>query len=489
MVRHRKSALNNTIKDYIVPIIWGIILLLLILKLFSSGDETWNTTIETQNSLESSAFDISYSSPSTEAFISYPWDKQEQITDSIDLYSGETLIVKQWIVKLNSSLWTSIALNKIAELEYTSANNFSLYSSDAWFQVWQDTNISMRYANIQATDRSIFSLTQNEAGSTLYLLSGSAKVSNLEGVSTVISSGQKISISRQNASNKDLDIVNEKWDIDSYFKSSDWFLENNGPVILAQSEAISVEANSNESDNNENTEVVGQEWIFVSFDTLRDEMNIESWLLQVSGSVNSVDVWAITINNVQAPIAESARTFTLSDIQLQKWVNDIVVKVFTNSQDILEKKVFTVYSTNWETPTNQSVTSNSNNVASVNSQWVRTYSVDATDFWFTQPSVTWKFSTTSPEVTIRWVTTAEWIAKVEVNGFELWSFNGSTWRYHAFERFETLEEGTNQYKIDYYGEDDSIVYTDYYTIVKQSTTPVPVETEWEGDEDTPEEAA
>jgi hypothetical protein len=57
---------------------------------------------------------------------------------------------------------------------------------------------------------------------------------------------------------------------------------------------------------------------------------------------------------------------------------------------------------------------------------------------------------------------------VEVNGFKLASFNWSTWRYHAFERFETLEAGTNQYRVDYYGVDGNVVYTDYYTIVKKA---------------------
>jgi len=37
----------------------------------------------------------------------------------------------------------------------------------------------MRYANIEAPAGSILSLTQNEAGSTVYVLAGSAKVTNL----------------------------------------------------------------------------------------------------------------------------------------------------------------------------------------------------------------------------------------------------------------------------------------------------------------------
>jgi hypothetical protein len=100
--------------------------------------------------------------------------------------------------------------------------------------------------------------------------------------------------------------------------------------------------------------------------------------------------------------------------------------------------------------------------------------------------VTGKFVATGSEITIRGVTTAEWISKVEVNWFTLWSFNWSTWRYHAFERFETLEEWTNQYKVDYYGADNTIVYTDYYTIVKNPTTTAEVDEEIISDEEVAE---
>jgi len=464
----RRSSLQNNIKDYLVPIVGWVIILLLILKLLSwdtvspeaVDQDTWDTN---------SNLDISFSWTDTKAFISYPGDKQEEITDSIDLYPGETVTVWEGVISLSSQQWTKISLNKIAELKYNNSWNYSFLSSDAWFELGEDTAVAMRYANIEATKGSIFSITQNEAGSSIYMLSWSAKVSNLEWVSTILSSGQKISISRLNASNKDLDIVNEKWDIDSYFKSSDWFLENNWPVILAQ---VQKDTEENSDSENNDEEIWGQEGIFISFDSLRDEMNTDKKALDVSWSVNSEDVWAITINNIQAPISQWAQTFILTGIPLTKWVNDIVVKVFTTSQDILEKKVFTVYSSNGETLPQTSNSQTTQTVSSVNSQWVTTYSVDATDFWFTAPSVTGKFSTEFWEVTIRWITTAEWIAKVEVNGFELGSFNGSTWRYHAFERFETLEEWSNQYKVDYFWESGNIVYTDYYTIVKQSSSSV-----------------
>lgn len=70
-------------------------------------------------------------------------------------------------------------------------------------------------------------------------------------------------------------------------------------------------------------------------------------------------------------------------------------------------------------------------------------------------------------MTIRGYTNSDQVASVQVNGFTLSSFNGSTWRYHAFERFGTLNEGTNQYKVDYIGANGAVLYTDYFTIVKK----------------------
>jgi len=43
---------------------------------------------------------------------------------------------------------------------------------------------------------------------------------------------KKISITRTNASNEDFDSSNALQDIDSVFKSSDWFLDNKGYELL-----------------------------------------------------------------------------------------------------------------------------------------------------------------------------------------------------------------------------------------------------------------
>lgn len=472
MARYRqKNSFTNTLKDYLVPILWGVFILLILIKVFTGGDDA-NTTTPTTGNSTAQSLDIDFGTEDTQAFIAYSWNTQEEIDDVVNLYLWETITVREWTVMLSDEDGTEISLNRIAEFWFDEPNTYSLKSSDAWLTLSEDSNIAMRYAKVSADAWSILSLTQNEAGSSVYVISWNARVSNLAGVSSVLITGQKISVSRLNASNEDIDLSGEKWDIDSFFKSSDWFLDNNWHIILEEA------LNSTNQEEETSEESPEENWTIgtrVSFNNLRDEMNSDATSLDLRWTINSEEVWTLTFNNEQASIWEW--TFTAS-VALVNGVNDIVVKVYNENKELLEKDVYTVYSSTTVTEQNPEPTTNETTpTAPTNTQWVTTYEVNANDFGFTEPSVTWKFTTSAWEVTIRGVTTAEWISKVQVNGFELGSFNGSTWRYHAFERFETLEEGTNQYRIDYYGDDNTIVYTDYFTIVKQSSSAQAVETE------------
>jgi len=470
----RNVDIQSTIKDYIVPIIGWIIVLIIIISFF----RWWDDSVQIAQKENQTPTSIAFSSTETEAIIRYPGDSQENANETTPLYKWETIIVKEWSVSLTNPGWSIIALNKIAELKYNEDGSYALYSSDAWLTLEEDTSVSMRYANVAWKSWSVISLTQNEAWSTVYVLLWSAKVSNIAWISTNLVQGQKISISRLNASNEDLDIVSEKSTIDSYFKGSDWFIENNWYLAIQQ---------ANKEEDSETltwTGVTEEVWTwdtgtYISFNRLRDEMNVDSNTFNISWTISDSKVWAITIDNKAVTLNIENKSFAIQELPLTAKINDIVVKIYDTDKNILEKKVYTVYTSaelkQEETPepevpaqTPSSETENTGLGASATN-----YEIDATKFAFTEPSTTNKYTTTGSEITIRWNTTAKGISKVKINWFELSSFNGSTWRYHAFERFDTLEEWTNQYRVDYYGTSGAIVYTDYYTIVKKSTTVTP----------------
>ena len=459
--RRHQPKLQDTLKDYIVPIIWWIIVLLIIYSIFSSWSEN-DSAIISENS---NPIILSFWSSNTDAQIIYPWNNRQNIWDKASVFKWESVVVREGSVRLEAVDGTKIHLNKIAELKIENDGSYSLYSSDAWIENTKDIKITMKYATVEAVSWSIFSLTQNEAWSTIYMLQGNAKITNIAWVNTLLVAWQKISIPRLQASNKDFDILNEKASIDSFFKSSDWFIENEGHTIV-----ITPPTEDTQSGSLDTGTWASSIWWLVRFDTIRDEMSLQSSTLDISWGFASDTIWAITVNNITIPINTSNKSFSLSNFQLSSTVNDLVVKIYDTNKNILEKKVYTIYTsvvstqssnTAWNTP-------QVSNNPSTGTVWSTTFQIDATKFWFTEPSNTGKFSTSSSEVTIRGFTTAADITRVEINGFNLWSFNGSTWRYHAFERFDTIRDGTNQYRVDYYGKNGALVYTDYYTIVKQS---------------------
>lgn len=473
--QRRQTSMSDTLKDYLVPIVgWLLIILILWSVLWGNNDtEVASNTSETRTPTE-----ITFLSPETEAVVVYPNESKDDLSSWAAIYEWESVIVKEWSLELSPSENTTIKLNKIAELKYQAPNSFAFYSSDWWFESSDKLSIDMRYASIDSWNDTVLSLTQNEAVSTIYVLAGTAKVTNLWGSNTSLIKWQKISISRQDAAKGDADLASEKTDIDSYFKSSDWFIENEWYITLQQEDTTTAVENSSWS-----VIVWDTSGRYIQYDNLSDEITVSTSSIDVTGTVISESVWAFTIAGKQAEIG-SDRSFSVSWIPLASTINDLVVKVYDTNKNILEKKVYSVNTNTVSSTSTSSTTQDSSTVQAV--AWATNFDIDATDFGFTAPSVTGKFSTTWSEITIRGITTAEWITWVQVNGFDLASFNGSTWRYHAFTRFGTLQNGSNQYKIDYF-KDDTLAYTDYYTIVKQEASTAPVVNTTSPTENTEEE--
>ena len=227
MVRNRRNSFSKTIKDYIVPIIWLLLIIILIFSFFSGSSSNDNTSIENQVWI-----DVTLDSDSSEAYIIYPWDNKKQIEQNIGLYKWEKVIVKNWTVSLEfPSVWT-MSLNKIWELKYNENGELFLFSSDLWVNNTSPMDVNMRYWIAKLWENSVVSITQNEMWSTVYLITWFAEVSNISGRSTVLAKWQKITVPRQNATSNDVDLSLLKESIDDYFKSSDWFIKNNGEFYL-----------------------------------------------------------------------------------------------------------------------------------------------------------------------------------------------------------------------------------------------------------------
>ncbi|MCH8518720.1 hypothetical protein LAT59_03080 [Candidatus Gracilibacteria bacterium] len=477
-VRNRNTFLE-TLKDYAVPIVGFLLIIILIYSIFG-GSKEGNDQNNIQNiGTEQSSYLATFSQANTQAQVIYSGGGREDISENTEIFPGETVVVQEGKVRLTRDENQDIHLNRIAEFKIDAAGKYALFSSDAWISTSDPSTITMRYATVTASRDTIVSLTQNEAGSTVYVLKGSAQVENMVGVQTRVIAGQRISIPRLQASNRDFDISSERNSIDAFFQNSDWFLDNDGHLIQIEENGVNDSEDEGNITGENGEQSSGSSSSFIRFDRLRDEMSVESSNINISGTLLSENIGAISIQNTPVDIDIAARSFSLDNIRLPQAMNDLVIKIYDSERNILRKEVITVY-TSSPSESNGSISQDTNQSSSNNQQTQASggqgnthFDVDASKFVFTSPSATGRFTTSSSEVTIRGQTTAEGITRVEVNGFELNSFNGSTWRYHAFERFDTIREGTNQYRIDYFDANNRLVYTDYFTIIKQAPGATP----------------
>lgn len=454
MNRRRNVNVTKTLKDYMVPIIWVLLVILLIFSVFNWGDE-WDTNNQTQTENQV-PLNVELDSEFTEAYVIYAGGDKKQIEDSFSLYKWETIQVKEWSVMINFVSVGDFVLNKLWELKYNDDWILILDSWELWINSSTKLNMNMKYASISLWEKSHLSLAQNEVWSTIFLLSWTAEVRNLVWESTVLTPGQKITISNSDANNEEIDLAILKEDLDDYFKKTDWYIKNNWDYYLSTSntnEDIQTEnVNTNISSNNNN---------LIVFDNLEDESFVSSSSIEITWKYFDDNITKIILNWVEANINSEEKIFSFESVDTELFENDLVFKIFDDSNDLLQKFIYVVYYKSW--------TDSASTWSSAFS--VKTYEVDWSQFTFTSPSTTWTYTTTEWFITIRWNVLAEWIANVSVNGYTLSSFNGSTWRYHADMDYNNLKDWTNVYDIKYYDASWKVVYNNTFTIIKKEAQP------------------
>ncbi len=406
--------------------------------------------------------EVTLDSPSTEADIVYEGDYKTPISGSAKLFKWEKVLVKAGAVDISLDGIGNFKLDKLGELKYNISDDFTLFSSNLWFTSDNPTLINLQFGNsVNVGTNSTVSISQNDVQATVYLLNGTATVYTSTSKELTLSKGEQITLSRKDSIDEDADLALLKKEFWEFFKVSDWYVKNNGDFFLNQwtqaetsgTWAISLSGSTS-----------------ATLTSIFDESTVSSSPIKLEWKYNPDTTSRITINNIDTVLDEASESFKIDQFKLGLKTNDLVVKVYNTNGSIESKQVYTVYYA-WGSDVSASATPIS---GTINSD-TTLYDVDATKFGFTAPSTSGKFATTGSEITIRGVTTASDIAKVTVDGFELKSFNGSTWRYHAFVRFDNLKPGTNQYEIKYFWKDGNLVYTDYYTIVKKAAGSIPAE--------------
>ncbi len=446
MPRWRNSSISKVLKDYSVAFIWLFLIIVLIYSFFFSwGNEVYNEA-EIENNSSLNQAQIFLSDENSVAYIIFESWKKVEIKDSIYLNKSERVSVESWNVDISFPLEANMKLSENWDFSYKQDWSFFLDSGDVWIEALKDINVSMKYWDVYFSSDSVWNLKQNEIETGVYSISWNIEVSNLAWISTDLENWYKIDIRNNVASSNDVDLNSLKEEIDDYFRLSSWFKLNWWPELLKD-----VETNTwslMELDTSS----------LINFDNVKDEGYADSNPIDLKWRFSPNKVWKITINSKEVKMDKDLGIFWLQGLTLSKQTNDFVVKIFDQENNILAKKVLTLYS-------NSPIGGNGLNNNS--SAWLENYSVNQSDFVIYEPTTTWKLTTTSSRVTIRGKVSNKDVASVRVNDYTLKSYNGSTWRYHAFVEQDTLKDWANNYEIEYLNSKWEVIYKEYFSIFKR----------------------
>lgn len=457
MVRVRNNNLWKTLKDYTVPFFWFLLILVLLYSVFSwSSDENIDSNNTSTWIISKNEVNVTLWWADSIAYIIYDNWKKVEITDTISLWKSEKISVESWNVDINFPFFAQMKLSKNGEFTYNEDWTFNLDSGNLWLESMKDIEIFMKYSSVKLPIWSVANLNQNEIESTIYSLKQNIDISNLAWININLPAWDKLSISSKNSTETEIDLESLKTPIDNYFKLSAWFTINNWEELLNKN------VNSTWSLLSNSWTVLKEDisWLF-TFDNITDESYSTLNPIDLKWRYSPTELSKITINNRETVLNKELWVFSLNWFILENKVNDIVVKLFDNNKNIISKKIFTIYSNN-PTKSTESSVSNAKNI--------ETFAIKSTDFVIYEPSKTWKFTTTSSQVTIRWQVSNKDVAKVSVNDYSLQSFNWSTWRYHAFVEQGTLKNWANNYEIKYLDKDSKVIYKEYYSIYKEGNT-------------------
>ncbi|MDP5039084.1 MAG: hypothetical protein NWP80_01400 [Candidatus Gracilibacteria bacterium] len=452
---NRRSTKNTTktIKDYLAPIILLSIFSILLLNYLFSGEQ------EVKNPVGDDTF-LTITLGDENSLGTIVYEKGDNVKISIDenkLYKTQKIKSDNGNIIINS-FNSELNLGNLGELKYVDNNNFNHISGNLWVEAEDDIVIDMRFSNVIVKKGSVVSLYQTDVSSTIYVLDGDLEITAGNNTKTFLAKGEKLTILRD-FSKTNTEVSTLVQPIDDFFKTQEWFIQNNGQFFLDRNITQNIEETNENIDNslNINSDVLLNTGNFIQFDNLSDQREITVSKLDIEGTIISTDVDRIEINGIRANILDNK--FSLIGFEFQNKVNDIVYRVYDINNNLLDRGVLTIYYSLGEE------TTNSSGLAQVQNYPIGT----STIYRIISPKEN-PYTTSEKVIRIEGMVPAGNVHKIVVNGFQLTKFPklGTYWSYFANEDYGNLKDGINLYKIEYYGVEDTLLHEQTFTIIKKS---------------------
>lgn len=350
----------------------------------------------------------------------------------------------------------SMDLDERTELSYVSTSStWDIISMSKW-RVWieQTANsglIKMKNLSVITKTWDIIIVEQNnQIYSTVYALRWDVTISTSVWDHT-LKSGNRIMVSASDLANPWLQLTGLTGVIDESITLTPLFSRNNGKSLLLKP----IDSLSGSTGTLDNTGAISDN-SFITITDPADGFLSNKPTVSINGTINSKDIKRITFNDKDAVISPVEETFRFADFPITLEINNVVYKVYSSEWKEIQKWVITIFGSK------QMIQSNSKLIAN-NSP------ISSKDFQIVNPDAN-PFVTTDRNIKVQWIVPKDKVSYIIVNDYRLQKYiAGSTnWYYFANMDTETLKDGINLYTIKFFGINDELLYTQLFTIIKES---------------------
>ncbi|GAB0174800.1 MAG: hypothetical protein HHAS10_06790 [Candidatus Altimarinota bacterium] len=352
-----------------------------------------------------------------------------------------------------SKIW----LDKNSDFSHTeNGSGYLLSQGRMWVEASNDIFFSLKHIDIKLSEGDIALFEQQRIYSIVYVIRGEATV--LGGSrEAALKGGKRIMVSQSNLINPGVTLESLIGDIDESIQQNAFFLARNGKDLLEKQKSNESKEGSgtiNSISGSGNTQSNSSLNKLVTISSPIDGSFITGGVLIVEGKSLSAQVKKIIIQDQPIQLIESPGSFRSSPISINTSTVDLVYKAYDAGNNLLERGVITVYSSDKQSGSEKLVP--------------KTFPTNDKDFRVISPNEN-PYKTNLSAITVSGTVPKGQVEYITVNNFRLKKFiaKSTTWYYYANTEYQTMKEGFNLYEIRFYGPNDALLSTQLFTIIKE----------------------
>lgn len=358
-----------------------------------------------------------------------------------------------------ADVWGKFWLDKNSEISHidNSSGGYLLSQWRMWIEASKDINLSLKHIDIKLQDGDIVLLEQQRIYSIVYVLKWDVTI-GWSGRETLLKTGKRIMVSQSNLINPWVALESLIGDIDDSIQQNAFFLARDGKTLLENFKL-------SWADKNWSWTINSISWSWMSLNSWNgnkvimitspiDGSIIKGWVVTVEGKTLSSLVKKIVVNDQSIQISPSTQAFRSSPISVTTSTIDIVYRAYDAGNNLLERWVLTLYSDEKQAGSEKLVP--------------KTFPTSDKDFHIISPNEN-PYKTTLSAVTVSG-TVPKWAVEyITVNNFRLKKFvaQSTNWYYYANISYQTMKEWFNLYEIRFYWQNDTLLSTQLFTIIKE----------------------